>query len=46
MSTAVENFPSLVLNADFSPLSYFPLSLGSWPNPISALFLSRVTYFS
>ncbi|HWE17197.1 MAG TPA: HNH endonuclease, partial [Hyphomicrobiaceae bacterium] len=25
-----ENFPALVLNADFRPLSYYPLSLWSW----------------
>ncbi|MDP7545781.1 MAG: HNH endonuclease, partial [Alphaproteobacteria bacterium] len=34
MNTAVENFPALVLNADFRPLSYFPLSLWSWQNSI------------
>ena len=34
MSTAVENFPALVLNADFRPWSYFPLSLWAWQNAI------------
>ena len=34
--------PSLVLNADFQPLSYFPLSLCSWQNSIKAVFLNRV----
>ena len=46
VSTAVENFPALVLNADFRPLSYFPLSLWSWQNSIKAVFLSRVNVVS
>ena len=46
MSTAVENFPALVLNADFRPLSYFPLSLWSWQNSIKAVFLARVNVVS
>jgi len=29
-------FPSLVLNADFRPLSYYPLSLWSWQDAIKA----------
>ena len=40
MST-VEN-PALVLNADFRPLSYYPLSLSSWQNAIKSVFLERV----
>jgi len=35
--------PALVLNADFRPLSYFPLSLCSWQNAIKAVFLDRVS---
>jgi hypothetical protein len=35
-------FPSLVLNADFRPLSYYPLSLWSWQDTIKAVFLERV----
>lgn len=35
-------FPALVLNADFRPLSYFPLSLWSWQDAIKAIFLDRV----
>src|SRR6202451_1520049 len=35
-------FPALVLNADFRPLSYFPLSLWSWQDTIKAVFLERV----
>ena len=36
------NYPSLVLNADYHPLSYFPLSLWSWQDSIKAVFLERV----
>ena len=43
MSMACSNFPALVLNADFRPLSYFPLSLWSWQETIKAVFLSRVS---
>ena len=35
-------FPALVLNADFRPLSYYPLSLWSWQDAIKAVFLDRV----
>ncbi len=35
-------FPALVLNADFRPLSYYPLSLWSWQDTIKAVFLERV----
>lgn len=34
--------PALVLNADFRPLSYFPLSLWGWQDAIKAVFLDRV----
>ncbi|MFC0284090.1 HNH endonuclease [Camelimonas abortus] len=37
-----ESCPALVLNADFKPLSYFPLSLWSWQDAIRAVFLDRV----
>jgi len=30
------------LNADYTPLSYYPLSLGPWQTAIKALFLDRV----
>ena len=46
VTTAVENFPALVLNADFRPLSYFPLSLWSWQDTVKAVFLERVTVVS
>ncbi len=42
MNAAAANFPALVLNADFRPLSYFPLSLWSWQDSIKAVFLERV----
>lgn len=35
-------YPTLVLNADFQPLSYFPLSLWTWQESIKAVFLQRV----
>ncbi|MEE8271396.1 MAG: HNH endonuclease [Alphaproteobacteria bacterium] len=34
--------PALVLNADFRPLSYFPLSLWPWQEAVKAVFLDRV----
>lgn len=39
---APEACPALVLNADFRPLSYYPLSLWSWQDTIKAVFLERV----
>jgi 5-methylcytosine-specific restriction endonuclease McrA len=41
-----ENCPALVLNADFRPLSYFPLSLWSWQDTVKAVFLDRVNILS
>ena len=35
--------PALVLNADFRPLSYYPLSLCSWQDAVKAVFLERVS---
>ncbi|SDH51469.1 HNH endonuclease [Roseospirillum parvum] len=46
MQVALENCPALVLNADFRPLSYFPLSLWSWQDTIKAVFLERVNVVS
>lgn len=42
MSHAPAGCPALVLNADFRPLSYFPLSLWSWQDALKAVFLDRV----
>jgi 5-methylcytosine-specific restriction endonuclease McrA len=41
-----EACPALVLNADFRPLSYYPLSLWSWQDAIKAVFLERVNIVS
>ena len=41
-----EAFPALVLNADFRPLSYYPLSLWSWQESVKAVFLERVNIVS
>ena len=38
--------PALVLNADFRPLNYFPLSLWSWQDAVKAVCLERVTIIS
>ena len=50
MTTAVgfapDASPALVLNADFRPLSYFPLSVWSWQETIKAVFLGRVNVIS
>lgn len=35
--------PALVLNADFRPLSYFPLSVWKWQDAVKAAYLDRVT---
>ncbi len=44
--TGPDNAPALVLNADFRPLSYFPLSLWSWQDAVKAVFLDRVNIVS
>src|SRR5262249_34531528 len=35
--------PALVLNADFRPMSYFPLSLLRWEDAVHAVFNDRVS---
>ena len=42
MSGSLNSSPCLVLNADYQPLSYFPLSLWGWQETIKAVFLDRV----
>jgi len=37
-----EACPALVLNADYRPLSYYPLSLWSWQDTVRAVFMDRV----
>ena len=44
--TAYSFSPTLVLNADYQPLSYFPLSLWYWQDTIKAVFLDRVNIVS
>jgi len=39
---ALKQHPALVLNADYRPLSYYPLSLWSWQDAIKAAWLERV----
>lgn len=48
MTVAVspESLPALVLNADYRPLSYYPLSLWSWQDAVKAVFLDRVDIVS
>lgn len=41
-----EACPALVLNADYRPLSYYPLSLWGWQDAIKAVFLDRVNIVS
>lgn len=38
----MKDHPALLLNADYQPISYFPLSLWSWQSSIKAVFLNRV----
>ena len=38
----LKQHPALVLNADFRPLSYYPLSLWPWQEAIKAAWLERV----
>ena len=44
--TSLEACPALVLNADFRPLSYFPLSLWHWQDTVKAVFMDRVSILS
>ncbi|MBK5910035.1 HNH endonuclease [Rhodothalassium salexigens] len=41
-----EACPALVLNADYRPLSYFPLSVWNWQTALKAVFLDRVNIVS
>jgi 5-methylcytosine-specific restriction endonuclease McrA len=42
----LEACPALVLNADYRPLSYYPLSIWCWQDAIKAVFLDRVNIVS
>ena len=42
----LEKCPALVLNADYRPLSYYPLSLWCWQDVVRDVFLDRVNVVS
>ena len=42
----LEKCPALVLNADFRPLSYYPLSLWCWQDAVKSVFLDKVSIVS
>ena len=42
-NVSLEKCPALVLNADYRPLSYYPLSLWSWQDTVKSVFDSYVT---
>ena len=41
-----DGFPALVLNADFRPLSYYPLSIWPWEEAVKAVYQDRVDVVS
>ncbi len=45
-STALDQCPALILNADYRPLSYFPLSLWPWQEAVKAIFRGSVDVIS
>ncbi len=42
----LERCPALILNADYRPLSYFPLSIWPWQEAVKAIFRDSVTVIS
>lgn len=40
--SGLRHHPALVLNADYRPLSYYPLSLWAWQDAVKAAWLDRV----
>ena len=42
----LSGFPALVLNADFRPLSYYPLSVWPWEEVVKAVYQDRVDVIS
>ena len=42
LTKPLAGWPALVLNADFRPLSYYPLSIWPWQDVVKAVFLERV----
>lgn len=45
-TTPLEKCPALILNADYRPLSYFPLSVWSWQDAVKAIFRDTVIVLS
>lgn len=45
-ATPLDRCPALILNADYKPLSYYPLSVWSWQDAIKAIFRQSVTVIS
>ncbi|WP_262693865.1 HNH endonuclease [Kordiimonas aquimaris] len=45
-ASSPETCPALVLNADYRPLSYYPLSIWNWQTALKAVFLERVNIVS
>eukprot|EP00591_Stephanopyxis_turris_P010234 CAMPEP_0195516114 /NCGR_PEP_ID=MMETSP0794_2-20130614/6938_1 /TAXON_ID=515487 /ORGANISM="Stephanopyxis turris, Strain CCMP 815" /LENGTH=296 /DNA_ID=CAMNT_0040644631 /DNA_START=593 /DNA_END=1483 /DNA_ORIENTATION=- len=39
----LDGYPTLVLNADYQPLSHLPLSIWSWQDSIKSVFSGKVT---
>ena len=46
MNLSLNSCPALVLNADYQPLSYYPLSTWSWKDALKAVFLEGVNVVS
>jgi 5-methylcytosine-specific restriction endonuclease McrA len=46
MLVSPDSCPALVLNADYRPLSYYPLSIWHWQDVVKAVFLDRVNVLS
>lgn len=44
--TPLERCPALVLNADYRPLSYYPLSIWPWQEAVKAIFRETVVVLS
>lgn len=44
--TPLDQCPALVLNADFRPLSYYPLSIWPWQEAVKAIFRESVVVLS
>ena len=46
LSKDLQGWPCLVLNADYQPISYWPLSTWSWQEAVKNVFLERVAVIS